>query len=372
VTGGNSLFGMLFTAAVEPTPTPVSIVSDNPAVLVPSTAAIAVGQTSATFPVGTLPIPVTSTGTITVSANGTSASTPITILASPTPTITSVAIPILSSSQTWSSGQTLTGTVTLSSGAFVGGMTVTLASDTPSAAQVPDSVVVPAGAKTVTFPVTAGQVSVPTPVAITASLNGVAATPVSLTVIPGAPLAPAGSAVAPYTMIGPGIVTTVTITVNQVAPPGGLVINVSANAPAAKVPATVTIPAGQATTSFGIQGNSVSTPTPVWVTAAYKGVLAPLGTILATTPITVAPGDVLKASKPTWSSSTHVLTASLTSTSAQSTISVLNAAGNAPIGTMINLGGGNYSFQTNITSISAVNFKSNLGGATGQGVTIVP
>jgi hypothetical protein len=68
----------------------------------------------------------------------------------------------------------------------------------------------------------------------------------------------------------------------------------------------------------------------------------------------------------------HLLTAHVTSTSPQVTISVLNANGNAPIGTMINLGGGSYSFQTNIASISAVNFKSNLGGATGQGVTVVP
>jgi hypothetical protein len=376
VTGGDSLFGMVFTTAAEPTPITISLASDNPALLVPPTVVIQPSQTSpqtwATFTVNTLPVPGTTSGKITASANGTSASTPISIMASPAPTITSVTIPILSSSQTWSSGQTLTGTVTLSSGAFVGGMIVTLTSDTPSAAQVPASVIIPAGAKTATFPVIAGQVSVPTPVSITASLNGIAATPVSLTVIPGAPLALSSSAIAPYTMIGPGIITTVTITVNQVAPPGGLVINLSASSPAAKVPATVTIPAGQTTASFSIQGNSVSNPTSVWVSATYKGVLAPLGTILATSIVTVAPSDVLKASKPTWSSSTHVLTASVTSTNPQATISVLNASGNVPIGTMINLGGGNHSFQTNVASISAVDFKSNLGGATGQGVTVVP
>jgi hypothetical protein len=39
---------------------------------------------------------------------------------------------------------------------------------------------------------------------------------------------------------------------------------------------------------------------------------------------------------------------------------------------MTSLGNGNYSFQETIASIASVNFKSNLGGATGQGVTIVP
>jgi hypothetical protein len=332
---------------------------------------IPAGQTSAAFTVGTLPVAVTSSGGITASANGTSASTSLNILGSPAPTISSVAIPVLSSSQTWSSGQTLTGTVTLSSAAFAGGMVVTLSSDSPTA-QLPANVIVPAGAKTATFPVAAGQVSVPTPVSITASLNGVAATPVSLTIIPGAPLSLSGFALAPYIMIGPGVVTTGTITINQVAPPGGVVLNLAANSSAAKVPATVTVPAGQTTVNFAIQGNSVSAATSVLLSASYKGVLSPLGTIPATTSVTVAPTDVLKAAKPTWSTSTHLLTATATSTNPQATVSVLNANGNAPLGAMINLGGGSYSFQMTIASISSLNFKSNLGGATGQGVTVVP
>ena len=56
----------------------------------------------------------------------------------------------------------------------------------------------------------------------------------------------------------------------------------------------------------------------------------------------------------------------------QNTGKVLNANGNVPLGTMTNLGAGNYSFQTTIASIASVNLKSNLGGSTGQGVTIVP
>jgi hypothetical protein len=86
----------------------------------------------------------------------------------------------------------------------------------------------------------------------------------------------------------------------------------------------------------------------------------------------VAPADRLRVSSATWSKSTQVLTVNATSSSAQSIISVLNANGNAPLGTMTNQGGGNYSFQTTIASIASVNLKSNLGGSTGQGVSVVP
>ena len=173
-------------------------------------------------------------------------------------------------------------------------------------------------------------------------------------------------------MIGPGVVTIGTITLNQPAPSGGIPIALSASSSAAKVPATVTVSQGQTSASFSVQGNGVSTPTAVVLFATYKGVLAPLGTLPATTTVTVAPVDVLKAPKPTWSTSTHILSANATSTNPQATISVLNASGNALLGTMTNLGNGSYTFQMSIASISAVNFKSNLGGATGQGVTVVP
>jgi hypothetical protein len=142
---------------------------------------------------------------------------------------------------------------------------------------------------------------------------------------------------------------------------------------AAKVPSTVTLAQGQTSASFSIQGNGVSAATAATLSATYQGGLAPLGPVAATTSLTVAPTDVLKATvKPTWSTSTHVLTATVTGTNPQAIITTLNANGNVPLGVMTNLGNGNYSFQTTIASISAVNFKSSLGGSTGQGVTVIP
>jgi hypothetical protein len=163
------------------------------------------------------------------------------------------------------------------------------------------------------------------------------------------------------------------VTINQLAPSGGVTVSLFANNTSpVKLAASVAIPAGKNTASFSIQGNSVSAATAVSLMANYGGPLAPLG-VSATTILTVAPTDSLKeANKPTWSTSTHLLTVTATSTNAQSTITVLNANGNVPLGTMTILGGGNYSFQMTIASISSVNLKSNLGGSTGQGVVIVP
>jgi len=142
---------------------------------------------------------------------------------------------------------------------------------------------------------------------------------------------------------------------------------------AAKLPATVTVAQGQTSASFTVQGNGVSVATPVTLAEPYQGGLAPAGPVSANASLTVAPTDVLKAAvKPTWSTSTHVLTATATSTNPQAIVTALNANGNVPLGVMTNLGNGNYSFQVTVANISSVNFKSNLGGATGQGVTVIP
>ncbi|HEY3824589.1 MAG TPA: hypothetical protein VGL82_08515 [Bryobacteraceae bacterium] len=297
-------------------------------------------------------------------------SLPITVTAAPTPSIRSLRIPLVSNTQTWSSGETLTGTIVLNSPALIGGTAVALTTDTPSAVQLPASVTVPSLATSVTFAVTALPVAVATPVTITATAPGLPNVTVSATVIPGPALSIVSYTLSP-SMIGPGMVTTGTLTVNQLVPAGGVTVSLFANS-AVKLPATISIPAGHNSASFSIQGNSVSTATAVNLMASYAGPLAPLNTVTTTT-LTVAPTDTLKEpNKPTWSTSTHLLTVTATSTNAQSIVTVLNANGNVPLGTMTNAGGGNYSFQMTIAAIASVNLKSNLGGSTGQGVTIVP
>src|SRR5439155_19933717 len=63
-------------------------------------------------------------------------------------------------------GSTLTGTVHLSQPAPAGGLALVLKSDTPTAASVPETLTLPAGASSDTFSISTGPVSVVTDVGI--------------------------------------------------------------------------------------------------------------------------------------------------------------------------------------------------------------
>lgn len=165
------------------------------------------------------------------------------------------------------------------------------------------------------------------------------------------PIVPASYALSPWTLIGAGVTTTGTVTLNQPAPAGGAVLTLSASDPkAAKVPSTVTVAAGQSSVSFPVQGSGVSTATTVTLTAQYNG-----GT--ATASLTVAPGDKVTITPATYSQSTQVLTVSATDTNPQA------------LGTMVNQGGTYTLTVLQAGTPSSVNVVSNLGAKTGQGVT---
>lgn len=104
---------------------------------------------------------------------------------------------------------------------------------------------------------------------------------------------------------------------------------------------------------------------------SYSGSLAATGSVAGATLI-VAPGDTLHVTSATFSKSARLLKVTATSTNPQSIVNVLNSSGNVLLGIMTSLGNGSFTFQTAIASIAGVNLKSNLGGATGQGVTLLP
>jgi DNA-binding beta-propeller fold protein YncE len=181
------------------------------------------------------------------------------------------------------------------------------------------------------------------------------------------PIVPNSYTLSPWTTIGPGVTTTATVTLNLPAPAGGAVLTLSASDPkAAKFPSTVTIPAGQSSVSFAVQGNGVSTASNVTLTAQYNG-----GT--ATAALTVAPGDKIAITSATYSQSTHVLTVTATDTNPQAILNVYLASNNQLLGSMTNQSGA-YQFTLVFAggTPSSVNVTSNLGAKTGQGVTVVP
>ena len=188
-----------------------------------------------------------------------------------------------------------------------------------------------------------------------------------LSLIAHPPIMPTSYTLSPWTTIAAGVITTGTVTLNQPAAAGGQVVALSSSDPKpAKFPATVTVPAGQSTVSFTVQGNGVSVATPVVLKAASNG-----GSASAS--LTVAPGDSVKVTKATWSRSSQVLLVTGTSTNATATILVQDGKTNATLGTMVNLGNGSYSFQQTIAvAPTSVNMISNLGGKTGQGVSVIP
>ncbi|HVT12731.1 MAG TPA: hypothetical protein VHE55_10730 [Fimbriimonadaceae bacterium] len=141
-----------------------------------------------------------------------------------------------------------TGTVTISGPAPSGGAIVALSSSNPTVASVPNSVTVPEGLTSATFTVSTTAVTTQTHVTISGSLNGSVAN-ADLTVNPNGLT---NLTLNPSSVVG-GDASVGTVTIATPAPPGGSVVQLSSsNTAAARVPATVTILAGQTTASFTI------------------------------------------------------------------------------------------------------------------------
>jgi DNA-binding beta-propeller fold protein YncE len=254
------------------------------------------------------------------------------------------------------------------SGAPAAGVAVRASSATAGATAITDATGLfvlaglPAGTYTVTPSSAAHSFS---PSSLTASLVDRNLGGLSIEANP--PIVPNSYTLSPWTTIGAGVTTTATVTLNQPAPSGGAVLTLSASDPkAAKVPATVTVPAGQSSVSFAVQGSGVSIASTVTLTAQYNG-----GT--ASTVLTVAPGDKISVTSATYSQSTHVLTVTASDTNPQAILNVYLASNNQLLGSMTNQGG-NYQFTLTFAggTPASVNVASNLGAKTGQGVKLLP
>ncbi|MFN7997944.1 MAG: carboxypeptidase regulatory-like domain-containing protein [Bryobacteraceae bacterium] len=181
------------------------------------------------------------------------------------------------------------------------------------------------------------------------------------------PIVPASYTLSPWSLIGPGVSTTATVTLNQPAPAGGAVLTLGASdLKAVKVPSKLTVAAGLSSISFSVQGGGVSATTSVTLTAQYNG-----GTTTAT--VKVAPGDKITNATATYSRATQLLTVSATGSNAQATLNVSLAATNQLLGTMTDHAG-SYTFQLKYTAgtPSSVNIVSNLGAKSGVGVKVTP
>src|SRR5258708_4208925 len=165
------------------------------------------------------------------------------------------------------SGDTTWVQVQLTAGVGLAGATINLSSATPAAAPVPATVAMPANTGWLQFQMQAGQVTSPTPVTITATLNGGSASG-QLTV---QPTALKSVSISPSSISGGAQPTGIVMLTGQ-APPGGASVTLSSNSPAVTPPASVFVAPGNWSVSFSIPTSSVSASTTATVTASWNGV----------------------------------------------------------------------------------------------------
>jgi hypothetical protein len=185
------------------------------------------------------------------------------------------------SAPTVPAGGTGQATVSLTAAAPAGGSSIALSTSNPAVAMVPTPVLVPAGSSSATFAVTGVSAGTAT---IAASLNGSTGRSPMLTVTAQAAVVLRSISLSAPTVVGGEFVTGTAI-LNAVAPDGGAVVSLSAGDPA-KVPASITVPAGLASATFTVTTRAVGGATSVDVTGSYGGASA--SATLAVTPPTVA------------------------------------------------------------------------------------
>jgi hypothetical protein len=178
-------------------------------------------------------------------------------------------------------GAVATGQVLLSAAAPAGGAVVALGSNN-SAALVPSSVAVAAGATTASFAITTQAVTSAVSASITATYAG-ASKSATLTVQPAPAAGVLGSlSLSPLRVVG-GRLVTGTVALIAPAPAGGVVVQLAtSDAAHASVPASVTVAAGQRRANFSIATVQVASQRSVTITSS-------LGTRTRSATLTVVP-----------------------------------------------------------------------------------
>jgi hypothetical protein len=164
------------------------------------------------------------------------------------------------------SGQEIEVSIQLTVAAPAGGAVVTLTSSDPAASgSHPSSVTVPGGTAFTTFRLIAGNVAEPTQVTLTGTLGSSSASAV-FTVHP-----PALKRLSFCCDTTGGFDLPGFLELTGRSPPGGIVVNLASDSPAATPPATVTVPEGSFSLPIPIPTSAVTAPTSVTISATYAG-----------------------------------------------------------------------------------------------------
>jgi hypothetical protein len=178
-------------------------------------------------------------------------------------------------------GSTGHGTVSLTTAAATGGVSISLSSSNQAVATVQTPVTIQAGSTTATFAVTAVAAGTAT---ITASLNGSSSQSPTLTVTAITPIALASISLSQTSVVG-GNQVTGTVTLTGAAPTAGALVTLSGGDPVS-VPVSVTVPGGSASATFPILTRAVGGTIASPIGASYGGVT--ISVMLSVTATSVA------------------------------------------------------------------------------------
>ncbi len=258
--GGSTVTGTIRLSAKAPAGgCTVNITVGHPGVTAPATVIVDAGLDTATF-AATLPVVAVDTG-VPWKARLNGAFKTFSMTIKPAAVLAVTFSPVSATG-----GAPMTGKVTLTGQAPEGGTSVSLVSALPGVAAVPVSVVVPAGATNVSFPVTTVPVVTDTNVSITATTGAVSRVGTARI------LAPVVTAfVTSSSTLQGGRTLSGRVNISGVAPAGGVTVVLTSSNNSVSPPATVIVPEGTKTIAFTIPTNAVTVSTPVTLTATTAG-----------------------------------------------------------------------------------------------------
>jgi hypothetical protein len=257
----------------------VSLVSNNPEVVLPATVTVAAGSTSGSFTATVFSVSSTQAVTLNASAGGVGETFVLQLNAS-TLGPGGTEIPVLSGLNCTNASMTGAGTdsctVTLSEATPSDGVGVSLVSNNP-AVVLPTTLIVAAGLAAANFTATVSPVSSGQAVTLTASAGGSTETFAlqlnASTLGQGSADVPVltGMTCAIGSVTGAGS-DSCTVTLNAAAPSGGFGLSLASNNAAVAVPVTLTVPAGLTTANFTATVSPVNSAQTAMLTASAGGV----------------------------------------------------------------------------------------------------
>ena len=282
----------------------LNLITSNAALLAPpATVFIPAGQTGSTFSLTAGGSALQTITPVKLYATSGVSSRQASLIITPVVNLSSITVnPV-------EGGFTTTGTVNLSIPAQAGGALVILSSASPLVV-VPATVPVQPGYTYVSFTVTTSSVMAATPVAVTATYNGVTVS--GLATLSPAPVVAVGTLILPSTQIGGQPVTgTVTVT-NFPRNAGGVVITITSGDTRTVSSSSVTIPQGAYSAAFSL---------PTTVVTGTKGVSikAILGSSSATANVSILPIPTITIVQADYFTDTHIFKVAATTTNINAT-----------------------------------------------------